>query len=274
MTEVCGRYGLSRQQVQEGLPRISMRLADSGPTWCGQVQRSCRPSRYRSADGSCNNLEFREWGRSFTALQRFLPPAYADGMSEPRIAQDRGPMPSAREVSMMAVPDRDVPDARTSLMLMQWAQFVDHDLTLTTLTRSQEGFGLLCCHPEIQSNPRLMHPACLPITIPTNDPFYGPLGQTCMEFVRSLPAPRPDCTLGKYVIRYYSRDRTIKKRARIFLIYKIHLLLSLTAMQNIGSGPREQMNQLTAYLDGSNVYGSTQKQSQDLREMEGGKWKI
>ena len=36
-------------------------------------------SRYRTADGSCNNLHHPLWGKSFMALHRFLPPDYADG---------------------------------------------------------------------------------------------------------------------------------------------------------------------------------------------------
>ncbi len=80
-------------------------------------------------------------------------------------------------------------------------------------------------------NPQLIHPACFPISIPRNDPFYGPLGQTCLSFVRSAPAPRQKCRLG----------------------------------------PREQLNQLTSYIDASNIYGSTLQQSQSLRAFRGGR---
>ena len=36
-------------------------------------------ARYRSYDGSCNNLRRPLWGKSFRALARFLPADYCDG---------------------------------------------------------------------------------------------------------------------------------------------------------------------------------------------------
>jgi peroxidase len=52
-----------------------------------------------------------------------------------------------------------------------------------------------------------------------------------MEFVRSTPSPRPDCSLG----------------------------------------PREQINQATSFMDASSVYGSTLKDQLALRKKEAGK---
>ena len=37
-------------------------------------------SKYRTIDGSCNNLGKPRMGQVFTPLQRILPNAYADGM--------------------------------------------------------------------------------------------------------------------------------------------------------------------------------------------------
>ncbi|XP_067143854.1 peroxidase-like [Centruroides vittatus] len=194
----------------------------------------CPSSKYRTSDGSCNNLNNLSWGKSFTPFQRFLPPKYFDGIDAPRIAADGGPLPSARDVSDAANPDKDVPNAIFTLIIMQWAQFVDHDITLTAITKNKDNEGILCCDPKIQRNPKLLHPACFPIAISKNDRFYSKFNESCMEFVRSLAAPKPECTLGS----------------------------------------REQINQLTAFLDGSNVYGSTEEEANSLRSFKEGKLKI
>ncbi|XP_037073157.1 chorion peroxidase-like [Pollicipes pollicipes] len=57
----------------------------------------------------------------------------------------------------------DVPDARFTLSVMQWGQFVDHDLMLTPHFSLDGGAGIACCT------------------------------DACMDFVRSLPAPAPTC---------------------------------------------------------------------------------
>jgi hypothetical protein len=38
------------------------------------------PLSFRSADGTCNNLEQPQWGSSFMPFLRFLPPDYSDGI--------------------------------------------------------------------------------------------------------------------------------------------------------------------------------------------------
>jgi len=38
--------------------------------------------------------------------------------------------------------------------------------------------------------------SCNPIIIPNDDAFYEPKLQSCMDYVRSVPAMRSDCTFG------------------------------------------------------------------------------
>jgi len=43
------------------------------------LEPECSYNRYRSADGSCNNLKSPNMGRSLTQMDRILPPDYDDG---------------------------------------------------------------------------------------------------------------------------------------------------------------------------------------------------
>lgn len=44
------------------------------------VEPVCPIVKYRTIDGSCNNLRRPKMGQALTPLSRVLPPAYADGM--------------------------------------------------------------------------------------------------------------------------------------------------------------------------------------------------
>jgi peroxidase len=79
--------------------------------------------------------------------------------------------------------------ARYSLMLMQYAQFLDHDISFTPVHR-----GFFVSIPDCRDcdSARLVHPECMPIPVPPGDPYYPPLNTTnrqskCFSFMRSLP---------------------------------------------------------------------------------------
>ena len=111
---------------------------------------------YRAADGSCNNLEMPLWGSANSAFQRTLLPQYSDGVWRPKVAKTGAALPSARlvrkmimfsqifleilpflqcQVSINIVPDVDAPSELDTHNVMQWGQFVDHDITHTPLFR-------------------------------------------------------------------------------------------------------------------------------------------
>lgn len=131
--ELARRFNLDSLQGRDGLQRFNIQNTVIADT-CPEIPR-CPSTKFRSIDGLCNNLENREWGKSLTAYERFLPPSYADGLTLPRVSIDGGPLPSARKVSATLMPDADVPNQQHTLMLMQFGQFIDHDLTLTGVTR-------------------------------------------------------------------------------------------------------------------------------------------
>ncbi|KAI1718406.1 heme peroxidase domain-containing protein [Ditylenchus destructor] len=69
------------------------------------------------------------------------------------------------------------------------------------------------------------HADCDPIDVMSIDPAYGPAKVSCIPHSRTLPAPRLNCRLG----------------------------------------PREQANQVSSFLDGSAIYGSSAEDLQRIR---------
>ncbi|XP_046543359.1 chorion peroxidase-like [Haliotis rubra] len=98
-------------------------------------------ARYRTMDGRCNNARWPTWGSTNQPFRRFIDPAYDDGKFVPRLrGVDGHPLPSPRAVSVAVHPGTDSPSDDSTVMVMQWGQFLDHDLTGTPLhadTREQ-----------------------------------------------------------------------------------------------------------------------------------------
>ena len=95
----------------------------------------CLPAgdHYRSISGCCNNVAQQRWGSTSQPLLRFLPNAYQDGTAVPRGGLEESRLPSARKVSATVHrgKESDSPSHSLSVMLMQFGQFLDHDITLT-----------------------------------------------------------------------------------------------------------------------------------------------
>ncbi|KAL3290143.1 hypothetical protein HHI36_023507 [Cryptolaemus montrouzieri] len=183
--------------------------------------------KYRSFDGFCNNLKNSQiYGTAFRPFRRAIPPDYSDGISSPRISKTGNLLPTARTVSLVVHRPYFRDDNKFSVMLAVWGQFLDHDITATALSKNANGSSISCC-----VNQTLIHPECFPVIIDSGDPLRSD-NVTCMEFVRSAPAPT--CCMG----------------------------------------PREQMNQVTAFIDGSVIYGVEISLVNDLRTMKGGLLKM
>lgn len=215
-----------------------------------RVNCSARCLNYRTMDGTCNNLGNPHWGAANTPLRRLSPPEYENGFSTPRgwtkgLLHNNYELPSARLVSSRIISTKTITnDADFSHMLMQWGQFLDHDLSHTVQAASLNRFsnGIACKDSCTSEQP------CFPIEIPQNDTKFAEHAshfagnRVCIEFVRSS-AVCGSAETG------YLMQRVIQ---------------------------REQVNQLTSYIDASNVYGSSDQDAFDLRDRtsSGGKLKI
>ncbi|XP_043228923.1 peroxidase-like [Amphibalanus amphitrite] len=192
----------------------------------------CTASRFRTANGECNNLDRPRQGRALTGFKRLLANTYADNIFEPRRASVTGrPLPSARLISERVVETISNELSGFTLSVMQWGQFIDHDFNHALIFQLPDGGAIQCCQNDGQTLPTTpLHPQCIPIEIPANDPFYSRFGQRCMSLVRSLPAPEPDCI----------------------------------------ARPATPINELTAYLDASMLYGSQDEETDRLRTFQNG----
>ena len=57
---------------------IDAKAKDNLRRKCFEASRGSK-AKYRTIDGSCNNLEHLQWGQANTAFQRLLPSDYEDG---------------------------------------------------------------------------------------------------------------------------------------------------------------------------------------------------
>ncbi|KAJ7385166.1 heme peroxidase [Desmophyllum pertusum] len=130
----------------------------------GKHKLKCNPrERYRSIDGTCNNLENPKWGAALSAFERIEFPDYADGLSEPRKSHSNKPLPNARDVSRKvhgSGADGTHPDSKTlSHLVMVWGSFSNHDMTLALAT------GINC---ELDNT----DPECVNVKIPDDDEVF------------------------------------------------------------------------------------------------------
>ncbi|CAL8121180.1 unnamed protein product [Orchesella dallaii] len=57
-------------------------------------------SKYRTFNGTCNNLNNYYWGSINMPNARLIPPAYANGIDEPRGGQNQTRLPSSRTITI------------------------------------------------------------------------------------------------------------------------------------------------------------------------------
>ncbi|PAV56798.1 hypothetical protein WR25_05054 [Diploscapter pachys] len=166
----------------------------------------CYNARFRTMDGTCNNERTPLLGAAFTAFARILPSAYDDGVNT-LVDSTRQQRPNPRAVSMFLLSSRRTIPSPYSSLLMQWGQFISHDVT--SLASS------------VDCNCRSAGPRCASIPVPPEDKRALP----CIPITRSFQM----CGTG------------------------------------VQGRPREQVNENTAFIDASQVYGSEAVTARTLR---------
>ncbi|KAL2099322.1 hypothetical protein ACEWY4_005802 [Coilia grayii] len=243
------------------------------PDDCPQGDHS---NKYRSIDGVCNNRNNPLWGAANTALARWLPAEYEDGESQPKGwnvgRQYSGfQLPRVREVSkriMQGSGSSPVPmleDEEYAQMLVDWGQYIDHDISFTPQSSSiSTAFPSLqdclstCDNtgpcfpiesslipgddipPDCFSDTGFASPICrLDLKIPPEDQLFG--RKRCLPFFRSSPA----------CLSAAEESRSSGPRHRRDLQQMLQ---------------RQQTNAVTSFLDASTVYGHSPVLQSLLRE--------
>ncbi|EZA59624.1 hypothetical protein DMN91_005421 [Ooceraea biroi] len=219
---------LTHEQVRE-IERLSGCTGHRHRRNCSNV---CFHNKYRTVDGNCNNLRHPTWGSSHTGFRRILQPIYENGFSTP-VGWERGrryfgyPKPAARLVSTTLISTHDItPDSQITHMVMQWGQFLDHDLDHALPSVSSESWDGIDCKKSCDNAA-----PCFPMEVPRGDPRID--NRRCIDFIRTSAV----CGSGA------------------------------TSVLWGGLTPREQLNQLTSYLDASQVYGYDDQLARDLRDL-------
>ncbi|KRZ19194.1 Peroxidasin -like protein [Trichinella zimbabwensis] len=227
--------------LQNILPNIDVRdfigKAKNNNEICNKKPFPCDPTAtYRTTTGWCNNIKSPTQGMAFSTFRRLLKPAYNDGNN------------SFDEPRKFGVNGDPLPSARHVANVIHKSKDIIHkkyshilmtfgqflDHDLTHTPMSLALDGSLLNCQRCDSH-ETVSVNCWPIKIPKNDPY----------FPSTFDDGSPRC---------------------------MHFARSLIGQLKLGY--REQMNQLTSYIDASNVYGSNDCIASDLRLFSQGKLNI
>ncbi|KAG4075838.1 hypothetical protein HA402_003664 [Bradysia odoriphaga] len=207
---------------------------NAGGLTCAAEPASCAKSRYRTLDGTCNNLRNPLLGAANTRYGRLISPKYGDGVSSPSVSLTGEELPAARLVSLVIFDEQDVPDPQYTLFNMQWGQIMTHDMSMLAGSTQSKKHATRCCTDDGKLIAKTSaHKTCYPLIVPKNDPAHSQTQTECMNFVRTLTDQDLNCP-------------------------KAHI-------------QAEQLTVVTAYLDLSLVYGNSEQQNQPIRAFQGGR---
>lgn len=142
------------------------------PVSCAGLQ-----TRYRTFDGTCNNIERPSMGAADQCNKRLLPASYRDGISEPPVR----PNVASIYEAVQDIPVKDMnPIGRPTAIFAEVFQFFAHDVSATALSALQG--ELDCCS-------RKKEPQCALSIDVTPAREYREKGAHCLPFLRAARCP-------------------------------------------------------------------------------------
>lgn len=99
----------------------------------------CYNAHYRTMDGTCNNMREPLRGASYRPYTRLLPTVYDNDLSEPVGSLFPSARPSPRAITRKLTSSGDSVESQDyNAMVMQFGQFISHDMAKTTLVPSSK----------------------------------------------------------------------------------------------------------------------------------------
>lgn len=148
-------------------------------------------SRYRTIDGSCNNIFNPYWGRSQICHVRLLPADYSDGIQLFRKSSAGPALPNPRSISNYIAQNRDYHAYYTALV-EGFGQFINHDISNTENHVQPSNKPKLDCCVKPDSK-------CAAILLQDgNDFITNNFKGKCLNFIRSSSCPL--CKLGNRIM--------------------------------------------------------------------------
>ena len=236
-TSMAARHSNPSMQVERIVIR-ARRLAGNQEAFsqCVNTSRTYNCSEaYRSIDGSCNNNDIPLRGASNTAFRCLLPAEYEDGIDVPiGTNQTSNGYPFAGSWPSPRTLTRNIArDIIINSQLFSMIFTLFGQFLVLDLTRFGEFETQMCAQScDITENLQF----CVPILVEDDDPDYG-INSTnnanCLFIIR---------TIGECLQPFNSTSHQ----------------------------PREQINQITHYLDASRIYGNNDQEAANLRLFSGG----